>query len=128
MLEYTSFDDIVIRVGQNAKENDQLTISSAPKYWWMHVSGFPGAHVVICHDGPQLPKETKKDALVLAVHHSQSPNTKMSRVDVTKVEQVIWLRQAGKAKLTGEVVELTVFMQREKERLYRLMRSRQTCI
>ena len=124
MLEYTSFDDIVIKVGENAKENDQLTISSAPKYWWMHVSGFPGAHVVICHDEPQLPKETKKDALVLAVHHSQSPNTKMSRVDVTKVEQVIWLRQAGKAKLTGEVVELTVFIQKEKKRLDRLVKTR----
>ncbi len=60
------------------------------------MAGCSGAHVVACYDGPQLPKETKKDALVLAVHHSQAPDTKMSCVDMTKVEHVVWIRQAGK--------------------------------
>ena len=50
MLEYTSLDGTIIRVGENAKENDKLTISSAPKYWWMHVAGYSGAHVVICNE------------------------------------------------------------------------------
>ena len=48
MLEYTSLDGTIIQVGQNAKENDQLTISSALNYWWMHVAGCSGAHVVVC--------------------------------------------------------------------------------
>jgi len=51
MLEYTSLDGTVIRVGQNAKENDELTVSSSPRYWWMHVAGCSGAHVVVCHEG-----------------------------------------------------------------------------
>jgi len=124
MLEYTSHDGIVIRVGQNAKENDRLTLSSAPQHWWMHVAGCSGSHVIVCHEGAQLPKETKKDAMVLAVHHSQAPNTKMSCVDVTKVEHVLWMRQAGKVKLEGEVMELTIFMRREKERLERLLKTK----
>jgi predicted ribosome quality control (RQC) complex YloA/Tae2 family protein len=124
MLEYTSHDGIVIRVGQNAKENDQLTLSSAPQYWWMHVAGCSGSHVVVCHEGVQLPKETKKDAVVLAVHHSQAPDIKISRVDMTKVEHVMWMRQAGKVRLQGEVMELTVFMRREKERLERLLKTK----
>ena len=125
MLEYTSLDGTVIRVGQNAKENDELTVSSSPRYWWMHVAGCSGgAHVVVCHEGEQLPKETKRDAMVLAVHHSQAPATKMSCVDVTKVEHVMWMRQAGKVKLTGEVMELTIFMRREKERLERLLNTK----
>jgi len=123
MLEYTSLDGIKIQVGQNAKENDELTLSSSPHYWWMHVAGCSGAHVVVCHEGDQLPKETKKDAMVLAVHHSQAPDTKMSRVDVTRVEHVVWLRQAGKVKLVGEVMELAIFMIREKERLNRVIKS-----
>ena len=124
MLEYTSLDGTIIQVGQNAKENDELTVSSSPQYWWMHVAGCSGAHVVVCHEGEQLPKETKKDAMVLAVHHSQAPTTKMSCVDLTRVEHVMWTRQAGKVKLTGEVMELTIFMRREKERLERLLNTK----
>ena len=124
MLEYTSHDGTVIQVGQNAKENDHLTVSSSPQHWWMHVSGCSGAHVVVCYEGDQLPKETKRDAMVLAVFHSQAPTSKMSIVDVTRVEHVMWMRQAGKVKLTGEVMELTIFMRREKERLERLFSSK----
>ena len=126
MLEYTSHDGIIIKVGQNAKENDQLTTSSSPRYWWMHVSGCSGAHVVVCYEGEQLPKETKRDAMVLAVHHSQSPDSKMSKVDLTRVEHVLWMRQAGKVQLKGEVLELTIFMRREVARLERLKKSRTT--
>jgi predicted ribosome quality control (RQC) complex YloA/Tae2 family protein len=126
MLQYISHDGIVIKVGQNAKENDELTLSSAPQYWWMHVAGCSGAHVVVCYEGEQLPKETKKDAMVLAVHHSQAPVKKMTQVDVTRVEYVLWMRQAGKVKLKGEVMELTVFMSREKDRIERIKKSRTT--
>jgi predicted ribosome quality control (RQC) complex YloA/Tae2 family protein len=81
MLEYTSHDGIKIQVGQNAKENDQLTMTSDPKHWWMHVSGCPGAHVVVCHEGDQLPKETKRDAAVLAVYHSKTQSIKSQIMD-----------------------------------------------
>ena len=124
MLEYTSLDGTVIRVGENAKENDNLTLMSAPKYWWMHVSGFSGAHVVVCNEANPLPKETRKDAMVLAIHHSNSPDVKMSCVDMVRVEQTIWMRQAGKFKLQGEILELTIFMRREKERLNRLLKTK----
>ena len=123
MIQYTSHDGTLIKVGENAKENDQLTLSSAPHHWWFHVAGCSGAHVIACYDGPEIPKEIKKDAMVVAVHHSQAPNTKMSCVDMTKVEHVIWVRQAGKVKLTGELVELTIFMKREVERLVRLKQT-----
>ena len=123
MLEYTARDGTVIRVGQNAKDNDNLIMFSSPRYWWMHVSGYSGAHVVICHTG-DLPKETKRDAMVLAVYHSNVPDMKMSCVDMVRVEQTVWTRQAGKVKLNGEVVELNIFMRREKERLERILKTK----
>lgn len=123
MLEYTARDGTVIRVGQNAKDNDNLTMFSSPRYWWMHVAGYSGAHVVICHTG-DLPKETKRDAMVLAVYHSNVPDMKMSCVDMVRVEQTVWTRQAGKVKLNGEVVELNIFMRREKERLERILKTK----
>lgn len=123
MLEYTARDGTVIRVGQNAKDNDNLTMFSSPRYWWMHVAGYSGAHVVICHTG-DLPKETKRDAMVLAVYHSNVPDMKMSCVDMVRVEQTVWTRQAGKVKLNGEVMELNIFMRREKERLERILKTK----
>jgi dsDNA-binding SOS-regulon protein len=48
----------------------------------------------------------------------------MSCVDMVRVEQTIWVRQAGKVKLEGDLVELSIFMRREKERLERLLKNR----
>ena len=122
MLEYTTLDDIKIQVGQNAKENDKLTLTSSSHHWWMHVAGYPGAHIVICHEGDQLPKETKRDAAVLAVHHSKAPKTKMTQVDLARVDQISKYQKSnhGLMTLEGEVMQLTVFMNKEKPRLDRL--------
>src|SRR5210317_700740 len=88
MKTYTSHDGITIKVGENAKDNDDLTMSSYPKEWWMHAAGCPGSHVIICHEEDTIPKETKRDAAVLAIHHSKAPKTKMSLVDMVRVEQI----------------------------------------
>ena len=88
MKNYESLDSITIRVGDSAKENDKLSTESNPKYWWLHVSECPGSHVVICHEGEVVPKETKRDAAVLAVHHSKAPPQKMTKVDFVRVDQV----------------------------------------
>lgn len=123
MLEYTTLDGTVIRVGQNAKENDRLTLSSAPQYWWMHAAGYSGAHVIICETN-DLSRETKRDAMVLTIHHSNAPDTKMSCIDLTRVEQTASMRQTGKVELQGDVTELTIFMRREKERLERILKTK----
>jgi predicted ribosome quality control (RQC) complex YloA/Tae2 family protein len=124
MLEYTSHDGIKIQVGQSAKENDQLTMTSDPKHWWMHVAGCPGAHIVVCYEGDQLPRETKRDAAVLAVYHSKVPKTKMSPVDLVRVDQISKYQKSthGLVNLEGEVMQLTVFMNKEKPRLDRLVK------
>jgi predicted ribosome quality control (RQC) complex YloA/Tae2 family protein len=130
MKTYESCDSITIRVGDSAKENDELTNTSDPKYWWMHVSGYPGAHVIICHDGEVLPKETKRDAALLAVHHSKTPNMKMIWVDMTRVENVSSMKQKqhGRVTLNGKIDQLTVFVNREKPRLDRLLKKKYTTI
>jgi len=124
MLEYIASGNIIVRVGQNAKENDQLTNVSDPEHWWMHSSGYPGAHVVVCYEGDQLPKDVKQDAAVLAIHHSKTPESKMSWVDLVRVENVSFLKQHGRVTLHGEVVQLTIFMRKEKERLERILKTK----
>ena len=126
MLEYIASGNIAIRVGQSAKENDQLTNTSDPKFWWMHASGYPGAHVVVCYEGEELPRDVKRDAAVLAIHHSKTPESKMSWVDLVRVENVSSLKQYGRVTLNGEVVQLTIFMRKENERLERILKTKRT--
>ena len=123
MLEYTASGNIPIRIGQSAKENDHLTTTSDPKHWWMHASGYPGAHVIVCYEGEELPRDMKRDAAVLALYHSKTPDSKMSWVDLVRVENVSSLKQHGRVTLHGEVDQLTIFMRKEKERLERILKT-----
>jgi predicted ribosome quality control (RQC) complex YloA/Tae2 family protein len=126
MKNYESLDSITIRVGDSAKENDKLSTESNPKYWWLHVSECPGSHVVICHEGEVVPKETKRDAAVLAVHHSKAPPQKMTKVDFVRVDQIYKYvnTQHGQVLVEGDVTKLTIFMNKEKPRLERLIKTR----
>ena len=123
MLEYIVSNDVVVHIGQNAKENDILTQSSNPKYWWMHASGYPGPHVVLQYEGDEVPKEMKRDAAVLAIHHSKTLDTKMIWVDMTRVENVNAYKHYGRVTLTGKVDQLTIFMRKEKQRLERILKT-----
>jgi predicted ribosome quality control (RQC) complex YloA/Tae2 family protein len=124
MLEYIASGNVLIRVGQNAKENDMLTETSDPNHWWMHASGYPGAHIVICYEGEELPRDIKRDATVLTIHHSKTPDTKMSIVDLTRVNNVTLMKQRGLVMLNGKVDQVTIFMRREAERLGSLLKTK----
>lgn len=125
MLEYHSSSGIKIQVGENAKENDELTLTADKEHWWFHASGCPGAHVVAL--SPVIDRETKRDAAILAVHHSKSPPTmKMVQVDMCQVQFVSKDTNANHGQVTVEnVTELTVFPNKatEKARLGRLLTS-----
>jgi predicted ribosome quality control (RQC) complex YloA/Tae2 family protein len=124
MLEYTASGNVPVRVGQSAKENDHLTNMSDPRHWWMHASGYPGSHVVICYEGQELPRDVKRDAAVLALHHSKTPESKMSWIELTRVRNVSMMKQHGQVTLEGKIDQVTIFMQRERERLERILKTK----
>ena len=127
MYSYRSLDGILIKVGENAKENDALTESSYPNEWWLHADGGAGSHVIVCCEDIYLPLETKRDAAMLAIHHSKNSKMNSSRVNLVRVGQV-WkdprIKNHGQVYLTGEVTQLTMFMNKEKPRLERLRANR----
>ena len=87
MRTYISATGYGIDVGESASENDELTFSADPEYWWFHASGYPGAHVVA--RVRTLDRETRRDAAILAVHHSKAPvDVKMTVVDTCRVANV----------------------------------------
>jgi predicted ribosome quality control (RQC) complex YloA/Tae2 family protein len=123
MRTYTSFDGITIKVGENAKDNDILTETSYPKEWWLHVIDAPGSHVVICHEGEIIPRETKRDAAILAVRHSKASGMSMVPVDLVRVEDVVSTKNHGQVHLAKSAMILTVFPNKERDRLERLFKK-----
>lgn len=112
VYEYTSLDGIKILVGENAKDNQQLTFSSDPTYWWMHATGKPGPHVVICHSGDELPRETKRDAMHLATKTS-------GLVTITRVGFVSKTRMTGKV-LVDEGTSTNIYVKIDPSRISHL--------
>ena len=41
-------NNVIYRIGQNAKENKQLINESEQDWIWFHLESFPSCHVVVC--------------------------------------------------------------------------------
>lgn len=121
---FYSFDNIEIRVGKKAEDNDQLTLS--PKHrdggdWWMHASGCPGSHVVIrCHD-EVLDEQVVEDAAALAARQSKCQGS-IIHVSLTRCRDIKKPpgAKAGLVQLTGKVRTVSVNMKEAEKRLERL--------
>jgi predicted ribosome quality control (RQC) complex YloA/Tae2 family protein len=121
---YYSFKSVEIRVGKQAEDNDQLTLSPEHRDgtdWWMHASGCPGSHVVIRSSDQNLPEELVMDAAALAARQSKctgkSINVSMTRCrDIAKPPGA----KAGLVQLVGNVRTVTVNMKEAEARLKRL--------
>jgi hypothetical protein len=120
--KYISCDNIEIRVGKRAEDNDEL--STNPLYrdgsdWWLHAVGCPGSHVVIRHDNP--PEATILDAAALAARQSKC-NGSTIQVSLTRCRDVKKppMTKAGLVVLIGNVRTVTVNMKQAESRLLRL--------
>jgi hypothetical protein len=122
---YYSFNNIEIRVGKKAEDNDELTLS--PKHrdgsdWWMHASSCAGSHVVIrCRD-EKLAEEVVLDAAALAARQSKNRRSKSVKVSLTRCRDISKPpgAKAGLVRLTGDVRTVTVDMGLAETRLKRL--------
>lgn len=124
MYEYISHDGIYIKVGENAKENDQLTDSAHPEDWWMHVVERPGAHVVIVYNKESLPDETVNDAATIAVYHSRAKTLPKVCVHVARVGHVIPGKHTGQVNVIEIARVKNIFMNKEHPRMERLLKTR----
>ncbi|CAM9817555.1 unnamed protein product, partial [Ectocarpus fasciculatus] len=118
-INYVSSDDIVIRVGRSAEDNDQLSINNSYRCdddWWLHVSGHSGSHVVVCNQDDNLPERfpnTLRQAAFLAAKHSKCPDAKVS-VSYTRCKFVSKLDSdpPGLVRLVGAYVDTIVLSPR----------------
>ena len=115
-------DNIEIRVGKKAEDNDEL--STSPNHrdstdWWMHAAGCPGSHVVIRSNQPS--EAVLQDAAALAARQSKCTGgvIKVSLCLCRDVKKPPGAKP-GLVTLTGKVRTIAVNMKEAEARLQRL--------
>ncbi len=86
---FLSSTGVLILVGRNNRQNDQLTLKSADRRdIWLHTQKIPGSHVIISLQGKPLDDQTLLEAATLAANHSQAASAPKVPVDYTFVARV----------------------------------------
>ncbi len=105
MREFKSTNGLTILVGQNSRENSQLTLKlSAKEDIFFHVSDFPGSHVILKIEEALPLRDDLMDAACLAAYYSKGRDKKSINVDYTPRSNVSKPRKAP-----AGLVELTKF-------------------
>ncbi|MGD1997036.1 MAG: NFACT RNA binding domain-containing protein [Anaerolineae bacterium] len=74
-----------IYVGRNAHQNEHITFERAgPDDLWLHVRGWPGAHVIVKSGGQEVPEQVVQRAAELAAYYSSARGSRQVGVDVTE--------------------------------------------
>jgi hypothetical protein len=129
---YMSADNILIKVGRSAADNDDLSLNPEHRegsMWWMHVAGCPGSHVVICNSDDEFPttyRQTLIDAALLAAVNSKAGQGGRVQVTYTRCRNVTkpYGAKAGLVFLKGDVATVRVDINAEDTRLERLMATK----
>lgn len=88
-MRFRSSDGLVILVGRNNRQNDQLTLRQAARNdLWLHVKDMPGSHVIVCAEGAEIPDRTVEEAAVLAAYYSKARQSASVPVDYAPVRKV----------------------------------------
>lgn len=92
--QYKSSDGVIMYVGRNNQQNDELSMRKASKnHWWLHTKDIPGAHVIVESDKPS--DQTMTEAAEIAAYYSKSQNSANVPVDTVQVKH---LRKPNGAK------------------------------
>ncbi|MGX7108437.1 Rqc2 family fibronectin-binding protein [Facklamia miroungae] len=84
---FQSSDGVMIYVGRNNQQNDDLSLKKAAKnHWWLHAKDIPGAHVIIESDKPS--QETLLQAAQLAAYYSKFSQSANVPVDYVQVKHL----------------------------------------
>mmetsp|Transcript_22474 Transcript_22474/g.31333 ORF Transcript_22474/g.31333 Transcript_22474/m.31333 type:complete len:364 (+) Transcript_22474:178-1269(+) len=121
---YFTLNKTEIRVGKQAEDNDELSLS--PKHrdgsdWWMHASGCPGSHVVIRCADQNLDQDVVMDAASLAARQSKC-NGSTIKVSLTRCRNISKPpgAKAGLVQLSNDIQTVVVKMKEAEKRLTRL--------
>ena len=114
---YRTSSGLEVRVGRNARANDELTLHhSSPRDIWLHARHVGGAHVVLRWNDAEVnpPMRDIMEAAALAALHSQARTSRTVPVDYTRRRYVTKRRKAPPGQVMLERAK-TVFVEPDPE-------------
>lgn len=90
------YNDILVEVGENAKENDLLISKSDPTDYWFHLSSFPSPHVVVHYHSPDI--DTIHFAANLCRENSKYKRLRNINVDYTTIYNLLKTDKIGEVE------------------------------
>ena len=111
MIEHV-FDNCIIKVGENAIENQALLESSNLNDLWVHISNYPSAHAVISMKNDTCRKKTRKliKRACCIVKSKSSKCKSMNKVlfDICKVQDLTLTDIPGKVIIHDNYRNITI--------------------
>ncbi|UUX34441.1 Rqc2 family fibronectin-binding protein [Fundicoccus culcitae] len=84
---FRSTEGVLIYVGRNNQQNDELSLKKAAKnHWWLHTKDIPGAHVIVESDKPS--QQTMTEAAEIAAYYSKFQHSANVPVDTVQVKHL----------------------------------------
>ena len=120
---FVSADGVVILVGRNPAQNDEMTLHAPGNDYWLHVQHYPGSHVIIKMDKDKpLMKETLLDAAHLAMYFSHIREATKATIDYTQRKFVKKPKGAPPGRVTISQ-QKSILLVPDKKRLERLLKG-----
>lgn len=99
MKEDQTFENNLIKIGENKDENDELVASSKQTDIWFHLDSLPSCHIVIeCDTKNPITKPMIKYCAALCKENTKYRNHKKVKVKYTEIKNV------KRTKVPGRVV------------------------
>ncbi len=96
-MKVFKLDDVIYRLGENAKENHQLIDDADKNDWWFHLDNHPSGHVVV--DLGILNKTQIKYAATIVKEHSKLKYYKKVKVCYLQIKNLKKTKNPGEVKL-----------------------------
>lgn len=108
MKEDQTFENNLIKIGENAKDNDQVIMSSNQTDIWFHLDSLPSCHVVIvCNKKNPVTNKMINYCSQLCKENTKYKNQKV-KVKYTEIKNVKRTETPGKVILKGKSNVLTI--------------------
>ena len=93
MMKTQNMQNVLIKLGENAKENMQLISEASPHHIWLHLDAFPSGHCIIETSFPLSSHTEDHNALIqgagnFCLQHTKFKNLKHIKVSVTYVSNL----------------------------------------
>ncbi len=106
--EDQTFENNIIKIGENANENDEIISQAKQTDIWFHLDKFPSCHVIIsCDKKNPVNNQMLKYCATLCKEHTKYKNHNKLKVKYTEIKNVKRTKTPGRVTLKGKCKSIT---------------------